>query len=346
MIRKNKKYVFIGIILLILISILILVLINKSTKEKEVIKYEKEEVLLEIDEISSWIVYWDLDVDSEIKELDNKLNSISYFAANFNENNQLFVSEELIDYYVSTKKCQFNKYITIVNDVIYNDGGSSLKDKSVLKNLLEDEVTRKKHVNEIIDLAKKYEFDGIELDYEQIKGDMQLWNEYLLFINELYIEANLNGLSLRILLEPNTPIDELNFIEGPTYIMMCYNLYGSFSEPGEKTNKSFIEDLIKKMNKINGSKEFAIATGGFDWDENNKVMSVTEIEVNKILKENKIEIKRDFNSQYLYFNYLDKNNTKHEVWYADKITLKYLYETIIGYGYKVNLWRLGGNQFN
>lgn len=346
MIRKNKKYIFIGIILLIVISIVILVLINKSTKEKEVIKYEKEEALLDVDEISSWIVYWDLDVDSEIKMLENKLNSISYFAANFNENNQLFVYEELIDYYISTKECEFNKYITIVNDVIYNDGKSSLKDKSVLKNLLEDEVTRKKHIDEIIDLAKKYEFDGIELDYEQIKDDMQLWNEYLLFINELYIEANLNELSLRILLEPNTPIDELNFIEGPTYIMMCYNLHGSFSEPGEKTNKKFIEDLIEKMNKINGSKEFAIATGGFDWDENNKVKSVTEIEVNKILKENKIEIKRDFNSKYLFFNYLDKNNTKHEVWYADKITLKYLYETIREYGYKVNLWRLGGNQFN
>lgn len=346
MIRKNKKYIFIGIILLILISIVILLLINKSTKEKEVIKYEKEEALLELDEISSWIVYWDLGVDSEIKELDNKLNSISYFAANFNENNQLFVSEELIDYYVSTKKCEFNKYITIVNDVIYNDGASSLKDKRVLKNLLEDEVTRKKHVNEIIDLAKKYEFDGIELDYEQIKDDMQLWNEYLLFINELYIEAKLNGLSLRILLEPNTPIDELNFIEGPTYIMMCYNLHGSFSEPGEKTNKSFIEDLIKKMNKINGSKEFAIATGGFDWDENNKVKSVTEIEVNKILKENKVEEKRDTDSQYVFFNYFDTNNIKHEVWYADKITLKYLCKIIIGYGYKVNLWRLGGNQFN
>ena len=344
--RKNKKYIFIGIILVILTSIEVFILINKSTNEKEVIKDKKEEVLLDIDEISSWIVYWDLDVDSEIKELDNKLNSISYFAANFNENNQLFISEDLINYYESTKKYNFNKYITIVNDVINNDGKSLLKDKSVLNNLLEDEISRKKHVYEIIDLAKKYEFDGIELDYEQIKDDMQLWNNYLLFINELYTEAKLNGLSLRILLEPNTPIEQLNFIEGPTYIMMCYNLYGSFSEPGEKTNKSFIEDLIKKMNKINGSKEFAIATGGFDWDENNKVMSVTEIEVNKILKENKIEIKRDFNSQYLYFNYLDKNNTKHEVWYADKITLKYLYETIIGYGYKVNLWRLGGNQFN
>lgn len=343
--RKNKKYIFIGIILVILTSIEVFILINKSTNEKEVIKDKKEEVLLDIDEISSWIVYWDLDVDNEIKELDNKLNSISYFAANFNENNQLFISEDLINYYESTKKYNFNKYITIVNDVINNDGKSLLKDKSVLNNLLEDEISRKKHVYEIIDLAKKYEFDGIELDYEQIKDDMQLWNNYLLFINELYTEAKLNGLSLRILLEPNTPIEQLNFIEGPTYIMMCYNLHGSFNTPGEKANKSFIDDLIEKMNKITANKEFAIATGGFDWDENNKVKSVTEIEVNKILKENKVEEKRDTDSQYVFFNYFDTNNIKHEVWYADKVTLEYLYGVIKGENYKVNLWRLGGNKF-
>lgn len=357
MIRKHKNiYILIGVLTLTVISILLFKLINnnKNIEEDNITTHgnivsendEKSGIFADLNNLSSWVVYWDLNVDDEIKQLDNKLSSISYFSANFNDNNQLVIPEELITYYNETKLYSFENYITIVNDVIYDDGKSSVKDKSVLSKVLGDEVSRNNHINEILDIANKYGFDGIEIDYEQIKDDLDLWDNFLLFIKELYSKANSNNLDLRVLLEPNAPIEKLDFIEGPTYVMMCYNLHGAFSEPGEKANEEFIKDLIEKMEKIDGNKNFAIATGGFDWGEDGKTKSVSELDVNKVLSEYNVNVQRDENSKYLYFNYVDKDNIKHEVWYADKITLQYLYQPIIEEGYNVSLWRLGGNLFN
>ena len=347
--KNNKKtIILVGILILIVIAILALILLNtkKGIKEKNKVYEEKITLFEELDTLSSWVTYWDLNADREIMELDNKLSSLSYFAANFNDSNELVIPDKLIKYYNDTKQYNFKKYITIVNDIVHNDGTSSVKDIEVLSKVLRDENSRKNHIKEIIDLATEYGFNGIEVDYEQIKDDMGLWNEFLLFIKELYNEAINNNLELRVLLEPNSPIDKLNFIEGPTYVMMCYNLHGSFSKPGEKANEKFIQDLIEKMESINSKKAFAIATGGFDWEEGGRTKAVSEIEANKIKEKYNVDVNRDDNSKYLYFNYIDKNNVKHEVWYGDKVTLKYLYNPIIESGYDVNIWRLGGNLFN
>lgn len=295
--------------------------------------------------LSAWVAYWDLECDNEIEVLGEKLKNICYFGANFDCNNKLVINENLINYYNETKNEKYNNYITVVNDKINSDGSSVLKDTNSLKSLLNDSSLRNNHIDNIINLALKYKFDGIEIDYEKIKDDMFLWNNYIEFINELYIRAKNKGLKLRVVLEPSAPIEKLKFNEGPTYVMMCYNLHGGFSMPGEKANPNFIKKLITKMNKIPGQKEFAIATGGFNWGSDGKTTLLSENEAKKLLQEYGSKEKRDVKSQSLVFKYVDENSIHHEVWYADKTTLNYLMEPIIKKGYNVSIWRLGGNSF-
>ena len=76
------------------------------------------------------------------------------------------------------------------------------------------------------------------------------------------------------------------------------------------------------MSKVPGKKDFAIATGGFNWASKGKTTSISETEAKALLKEYGTKVKRDDESQCLYFNYKDKDNIKHELWYADKTTLK------------------------
>lgn len=298
-----------------------------------------------IDNLSAWITYWDLDVQGEIKSLDKQLKEVSYFAAYFDSNNELIMPQQLVDYYNRTKDEDYTKYLTIVNDKINSDGTSSLKDKDLLKTLLTDSTLRSKHVKDIISLASQYGFNGIEIDYEQIKDDMELWNNYLLFIKELYDESNGIGLKLRVILEPNVPFDVLEFIEGPTYVMMCYNLHGGFSEPGEKANPQFIKELMDKMERVPGSKNFAIATGGFNWASDGKVTSLSEVEAKDLVKEYRAKEERDNKSQCIVFKYTDEDGIEHEVWYADKNTLNSWMQVIKEKGYGISLWRLGGNVF-
>ncbi|MDV4149886.1 glycosyl hydrolase family 18 protein [Clostridium sp. AL.422] len=353
--RKKYTNIYIIIVALVLLSIGIIKLINndnnvkkdKISEEQDTVStnFKSDEEATGLNNLSSWVVYWDLKVDKEIDKLDNKLKSISYFAANFDENNNLTVPANLIEYHNEAKTYSFEKYITIVNDVVYDNGEAVAKDTNVLSAVLNDEVSRRNHIDEIIGLANKYEFDGVEIDYEQIKGDLALWNNFLLFIEELYNETSSKELELRVLLEPNIPIENLKFIEGPTYVIMCYNLHGDYSEAGEKANEEFIKDLIEKMKKINSDKIFAIATGGYDWGENGNTKAITELEANETIQQYNVEIQRDSDSNYLYFNYVDKDNIKHEVWYADKETLEYLAKVIAEEGYDIALWRLGGNIF-
>jgi spore germination protein len=348
----KRSLIFTGLILLIVL-ITSVIYINATSKEDN-FKSKDNIVVLDEDKkifgentnnLSAWVAYWDLNSDKEIKTLDRELKNICYFAVNFNSNNELVMPEKLTNYYNETKSYDYNKYITIVNDKINSDGSSLLKDTNILKSLLSDSDLRSGHIEEIINLAVKYDFDGIEIDYEQIKNDMKLWDDYILFINELYKKAEKEGLKIRVVLEPSIPFDKLSFVEGPTYVMMCYNLHGGFSEPGEKTNPKFIRDLIEKTSKVPGKKDFAIATGGFNWASNGKTTPVSETEANGLLKEYSAKIKRDDESQCLFFNYKDEDNIEHEVWYADKVTLKSWMKVITDKGYDISIWRLGGNLF-
>ncbi|MBU3144368.1 glycosyl hydrolase [Clostridium sp. CF012] len=319
---------------------------NFNKKDNKVVLAEDKKVFEEnINNLSAWVAYWDLNSDREIKTLDMELKNICYFAVNFNSTNELVMPENLIDYYNKTKSYDYNKYITIVNDKINSDGSSILKDRNLLKSLFNNSDLRSTHIQEIINLAVKYDFDGIEIDYEQIKNDMKLWDDYILFINELYQKAERKGLKVRVILEPNIPFEKLSFAKGPTYVIMCYNLHGGFSEPGEKANPKFIRELMEKTSKIPGKKDFAIATGGFNWASSGKNTSLSETEANRILKEYGSKAERDDESQCLFFNYTDEKNIEHEVWYADKITLESWMKVIIEKGYDISIWRLGGNLF-
>lgn len=343
----RKSFIFVGLVILLITVIFITVSSKEAnSKSKDVALNKDTKVFAEnINNLSAWVVYWDLNSDKEIKTLNKKLKNISYFAANFNSNNQLVMPEELINYYNKTKSYDYNKYITIVNDKVNDDGSYSLKDTSLLKALLNNPDSRSKHIEEIINLAVKYGFDGIEIDYEQIKNDIKLWDDYISFINELYQKAENKGLKLRVVLETNTPFDKLSFPEGPTYVLMCYNLHGGFSKPGGKADPEFIRNSIEKMSKVPGKKDFAIATGGFNWASNGKTTSLTEAEASNLLKKYNAKAERDTESQCLFFNYKDEDNIEHEVWYADKVTLESWMKVITEKGYDISVWRLGGNLF-
>ncbi|SQC01935.1 hypothetical protein [Clostridium tetanomorphum] len=99
------------------------------------------------------------------------------------------------------------------------------------------------------------------------------------------------------------------------------------------------------MSKVPGKKNFAIATGGFDWASNGKTMAVSEAEVKSILKKYNTKVQRHNESQCLFFNYKDEDNIEHEVWYGDITTLNFWMKGIAEKGYDISIWRLGGNLF-
>lgn len=310
--------------------------------------------------VDVWLAYWDtLDFEEEIDYWSERISNIVYFAAYFNENNELFVpddisdTKEIIDELYGSEG--WGNYISFVNDKIYSEGKSSLKDTELLHELFKSNESIDNHVNEIINIAVEGGYEGIEIDYEKIRKDLDLWDKFIVFLEKLIKAADSYNLPIRVLLEPSTPVDKINLPEGPEYIMMCYNLYGYGTKPGPKADKVFLLELVDKMKKVSVNRGYALATGGFDFADNGQIKAITKQEAEEILVdysssnmnseaavESKITVIRDDDSKCNVFKYTDNNGINHEVWYADNVTLDYLEDILSEAGEKnISIWKLG-----
>lgn len=334
--KKKRSFMTIAIILIFIATIGFG--INEKSKKKDI-------------DISAWVVDWDLKRGiEEVESTSVALSSIQLFAAYFNEEDNVFLNEKSIKVMDKSKEelegqGLKNLYLTVVNDIVFQDGKSIQKDSNLISRIMKNEEKRKGHIEELVKLVDNEKFVGIELDYEKIESDV--WDEYALFIEELGVELEEIGKQLRIVLEPMTPLEEVDFPKDYEYVMMAYNLYGSHSGPGPKADKEFIKNQSKRMKGNFKNMRMAFALGGFDWVENEKVKAVTEIEAQNLVLKANSEVKRDKKSNSVYFNYTDDSDVKHTVWYADRETISTWMKIAYRKGMRnFAFWRLGGNTTN
>ncbi|MEA4970981.1 MAG: glycosyl hydrolase family 18 protein [Candidatus Pelethousia sp.] len=300
--------------------------------------------------LSAWAVYWDTgDVIAELEALgaEEQLEALCYFEAFFDSRGSLVLPEGIPPLYQAVQArfpaAEWTSYLTFVNDLQDDAGQFSLKDTGLLWALLGTDEALFGHVESVIALAKAQGFDGVEIDYESIRKDFDLWERFFAFCSALYTRTQEEGLALRVLVEPNTPFESLAFPPGPTYVMMCYNLHGSHSGPGPKADAAFIQKLIAQMAALPGRKDFAIATGGYDWCKD-EAKQLTEEAAVKLAAEHRVSPKRDAANRALSFLYNDEAGRRHEVWYADRETLDSWAAVIRENGGEgISIWRLGGN---
>ncbi|GHV97814.1 hypothetical protein lacNasYZ03_07100 [Lactobacillus nasalidis] len=285
-----------------------------------------------------WTVYWDIDQPwKTIKSESQNIDGIGAFAALYDENKnyQLFLadgSKTLAKSLKSTSKTsKIKRYMTVVNDTRTVD-----KSTDLLESLLSTKSKAQKHAKEVVALAKKYNFTGVEIDYEQIRDNTSLWKKFLVFEKALYALCKKNKLDLRIVLEPSTPVSKIKFPKGPEYVVMCYNLYGYGTNPGPKANYKFLKKTVKDFSSL-GNVSYALSNGGFDFN-GDEVVSVTSDEVAQLRKKYKAKVTRDKNSGALYFKY-----GSHTVWYADQQTLLSWAQALdkaSGHKVGISIWRM------
>lgn len=301
--------------------------------------------------LSAWAAYWDTEnVIAELEALgaQEHLEVLCYFEAFFDSRGSLVLPGAIPTLYQAVQArfpaAKWTSYLTFVNDLRDDAGQFSLKDTDLLWALLGTDEALHSHVESVIALTKSQGFDGVEIDYEAIRKDFDLWERFLSFCGALYTRTQEEGLALRVLIEPNTPFESLTFPPGPTYVMMCYNLYGGHSGPGPKADADFIQRLMAQMAALPGRKDFAIATGGYDWC-NGEAKQLTQEAAAKLAAEHGAATKRDAASRALSFLYKDGEGSRHEVWYADRETLDYWVAIIRAGGGDggISIWRLGGN---
>lgn len=296
-------------------------------------------------EKTAWLVDWQWKAGAEdLRQMTDGLTSVQMFAAYFDESDDLYFTKAFQDALpkvqdVAKKSSLVHLDLTIVNDQLRKDGSESQKDPAIVSRLMANEESRNRHIDQIMEAVSRYQFHGIEIDYERIEE--KDWEHVLAFYEELYRRLSAQDKTLRIVLEPRTPIEQLSLPEGPVYVMMAYNLHGPSSDPGPKADRSFIAELASRMKKVPGKKVIALSAGGFDWSEGGEVTAVTETQAAELAKSSLEMPRRNNASGSLHFTYLDQEQQKHTVWYADETTLQTWADAVWQEGYDIALWRLG-----
>ncbi len=298
--------------------------------------------------LTYWLPYWNMEtVYEELDQLGSSVDTICFFAAYFDKNNQVFVPDETrqaVEKLRGEGKLQNRtSYLTFVNDKLLEQG-SSLKDTDLVYALIKKPADADRHVQEIIALTRSLGCDGVEIDYERLRRDEKLWKYFLAFEQKLWDACNAEGLKLRIVLEPSAPIEKFDWPEGPEYVMMCYNLYGDDTEPGPKADMAFLKEMVQMMELLPGKINLALANGGFDFAADGSTRQINYCDVMALQAQYGGEAVRDQGSADMVYQYSDDAGSRHEVWYADSVTLESWMNTIRGLGHeRFSVWRLGGN---
>ncbi len=291
---------------------------------------------------AAWCVYWDENSAKAAEESLSDYEKLILFGCIYAEDFTLYVPEALEQLYAEFPKDTPDTavYLSFINDVMQEDGSAKQKSPEFLEQVLKDDTLGDRVIDDMIAQTKEWGLAGIELDYENVQKGDNLWEAYLDFVSRLYERTKQEGLQLRVVLGAYTPVEQYAFIEGPQYVVMCYNLYGTHSGPGPKADAAFLQEMVKRYEGMDVT--FALANGGFEWNEEEKaVRSLTAYNASLLAEEQEAEQRTD-QSGALYYTYAAEDG-EHTVWYGNEETMKQWESWLLeysGHDISVDLWRL------
>ena len=300
----------------------------------------------------AWVVSWDFpEGNREARMIQSQLNSVSYFGGVLDGQGKILVTGPWRTFrgeQFTRFRAPVRKYLTVTNDV-YPYGvkvkEKKPKDTELLDGLLATPESRKAHGEALLQALKGTGCSGLEIDYEQVWKNPFTAYRYVKFLQELNLQAEEKKVPLRVILEPDVPANSLIFPEGPEYVIMAYNLYGTHSStPGPKAGLAFVDRMLDKVARMPRPHSIAFATGGCVWEQGQPPRFVTEKEARALAAKTGKKPERDEKSQALHFAAKNGKGSL-ECWYADGETLKTWKHRALEKGVDgISVWRLGGNE--
>ncbi len=216
--------------------------------------------------------------------------------------------------------------------------------------LLDDEI-RQKAVMNIVNLLRKYDYAGVNIDFEFIPP----WTRdgYTKFIKQLHQELKKFDMLLTVSVFPkiNVPLDlhgAYDYEAISPYIdymvIMTYDHNWSSGNPGPIAPLSWVEDnIIYARQYIPENKILlGIANYGYDWKEPGQGNDLGAIRAKELAREKNVPIKWDEKAKTPFFYYQDEQNQQREVWFESSYSLEYKLDLVEKYNLKgIGIWRLG-----
>jgi len=217
-------------------------------------------------------------------------------------------------------------------------------DGALLHRILSNSVKRTRLITSIATTLKKYHFQGINIDFEELneKSDAPL----ILFQKELYEKLHPMGLIVsQDVMATNEDFNVKELVKYNDYLfLMAYDEHYAESVPGDISGQKWIERVLDETAKEIPEHKIilCIAGYGYDWQEGKVGTTVTYQEAlsNAKLYHAKIDFDTDsYNSKYTY---KDSDGNVHHVTFTDAATNFNTLRFADEYGTAgTALWRLG-----
>lgn len=217
-------------------------------------------------------------------------------------------------------------------------------DGESIHRIITNPAKKQRIINQVIILLQQYHFQGINIDFEELKESN---DEYLIqFQKELYNALHAKGL---IVTQDVSPFNnDYNYKELSQYndyiFLMAYDEHSSDGNPGPISAQKWIEAAVDAaikeipLNKL----ILCLAAYGYDWPEGSVGSDITYQEALTIAAESNANVDFDNDTYNLHFSYYDDNNIAHDVYFNDAATNFNTMRFAVEYGLAgVALWRLG-----
>jgi len=254
-------------------------------------------------------------------------------------------TDEYIDDIVNIAHRQNISVLPVVHNLLYPGVNKMVSSKQ----------NRDALIQNIIELIEKYDFDGVNIDIEDV--NLEDSENLSKFYTELGMELDKKGYILsasvpsRVSDEPFNPFSD-PFDYGKIgeavdeFVVMLYNEHGwPGSPPGPAVSIGWMERVLNyTMTKMPKEKIVAaVSVFGFDFNlTTGKNTYVTYQMAMDLAQKYDKEVMFDEETKTPMFSYVDEEGNEHEVWFENEESIKAKIDLAWKLGIKgIALWRLG-----
>lgn len=301
-------------------------------------------------EIAAWLPWWfqssafesaknNVEVFDEIKPFWYELGEAGAIVPLSESTAEEYSNEAIHNFLI-----QNNIRVTVSITNNYN----TLKTKLMLNN----PHIKERHIRNIIELLKKNNFSGVEINYENMSpGDKDVFTQ---FIRDLSCALHKERKTLTLTLHPksshhpgNGGAKAQDWPElaklADSFSIMCYDYSHKNTKPGPIAPIWWVEEVISYAVSIIPTEKIClgIPNYGYDWRKG---------EAKELYYEDIENLKKKYNTQVQwseedsvpFLKYKDKTGEEHQVWFEDKKSLLAKLDITQKYNLKgISVWTLG-----
>ncbi|MBK0866711.1 MAG: peptidoglycan hydrolase [Saccharopolyspora sp.] len=218
--------------------------------------------------------------------------------------------------------------------------------------VLHDPRLRDRHVREIVELVEREDYEGIDIDYENLRaGDREVFSRFVTDLGNA-LHAKDKTLSVAVFAKASDAgYDERNVAQDYAAIgraadqvrLMAYDYHWGTSPPGPIAPIGWVREIVDYAKSQIPPERIVLGVPlyGYDW-VGDRGSNLTWLQAFQLATEHRAETHYDPVSQTPWFRYTDEQGQQHEVWFENSVSSKAKFEVARGAGIRgVYLWMYG-----